>query len=317
MYSGRKRISFTVCAVVCVAATYGIANSEGEPTCDTPDVKRYDGVGVKSIPRPAGPRKGRRPMAVFTVRGPDDPMYPPEEERYDTYVALSDRPFTPARVTRLRDTVIKEGLREVKRHARRLAKEAYLEGVQGNIETYVEKVGTINKLNWGTTSQRAWRYEGNALDHDLLDRYDSDWDDIHLLTWGPLALTDRGAIDIDASLDGVKKFWNNTGTDDLELAPDPPSQEAPHQLLVGRTVRFSRNVSIRVSTSKILKTFYQEQPDKWADNWMRSARYVRASVGLDFCTDILKRKYLGTDLECRYYPSGRWVVLANVQLLMY
>lgn len=312
MYSQRKKISIAASVLLWIAAARCGADSEGDPTCKAPDAKRYDGVGVRAIPRPAEPRKERTPAAVFTMRRDGDaPVVRDEEDAYDAYVELSDRPFTPARVARVRETIINEGLRELKRQGRRLLRPEYLDGVNVDWVRYRESVQILNKLRWGT-AVRPWRFQYDAIDPELYGRYDSDWDDIHLVEWGPLTVTDSGAIDVDTSIEGLQKFWT-ARIEDVEVAPDPVRE--PRRLLVGQTVRLSHKVNLRVSSSSFLKTFYQERAQDWGDHVLQSVRYVRAAVGLDFYTDILKRRYLEVDVEGRYYPSGKWVVFLNVDLL--
>ncbi len=312
MYSERKKLSIAACVLLSMAASRCGADSEGDPTCEAPDATRYDGVGVNAIPRPAEPRKGRTPVAVFTTRRRDARAVLHEEGAYDTYVGLSNRPFTPARVSRVRETIINEGLRELKRHGRKLLRPEFLEGVNVDWVRYRETVQILNKLHWGS-SARPWRFQYDAIDPDLYGRYDSDWDDIHLIQWGPLTVTDRGAIDVDTSIDGLQKFWT-ASLEDVEVAPDPV-RDAPRRLLVGQTVRLSHKFNLRISSSSFFKTFYQERPEQWGDGMLQSARYVRAGIGLDFYTDILKRRYLEADIEGRYYPSGKWVVFLNIDLL--
>jgi hypothetical protein len=312
VYSQRKKISLAALALLWLAAARCGADSEGDPTCQAPDAKRYDGVGVRAIPRPPEPRRERRPAAVFTLRRENEaPVVSGEENAYDAYVTRSNRPFTPARVARLSETILNEGLRVLKRQARGALRAECIDGVNVDWVRYHEGVQILNKLRWGAEA-RPWRFQYDAIAPDLYGRYDSEWDDIHLAQWGPLTITDSGAIDVDTSLEGLQKFWT-AGFEDVEVAPDPVRE--PRRLLVGQTVRLSHKINLRVSSSALLKTFYREKPEGWGGSALHSARYVRVAVGLDFHTDILKRRYLDADLEARYYPSGKWVAFLNVAFL--
>ena len=192
-----------------------------------------------------------------------------------------------------------------------MIKRHYRPNIAMDEKDYRELRRIIGRMRW-KQGQPPWRFQDDQVNLEEFSRYDQEWDDIHLIRWGPFTVTDRGSIDVDTSLSGLQKFWED-GFEDIVLIPGPPT-EPPRELLVGKSVRFKHSMKVRISSSKIFKTFYKHSSTTWGEHLIDSARYARLRVGFDLYTHILKRKYFGSDLEFRIYPSGRWMAFLNVSL---
>lgn len=306
MERGRKRPR---CAWACVLVlpVWLQADSEGDSACRgvQRDARRYDGVGIASIPRPQGTCRLAKAEPVRTTEARLGVDAQARESSYDLYVALSDRPYTSPREERLTRGVVRETVNQLKRPMRRAFQDQFRESIAMSFDHYREGMALIGSLAWGD-DWHPWRFHYHSADTAWFERYDPEWDDVRLIVWGPFTVTDRAAIDVDTSLAGFTRLWEE-GFEDLQLAPGPPPLEPPRPLLVGSRVRFRRDLKFRVSGGKIVKTFYEKPTKEWGESLLQAGRYASLRLGLDFYTDILKRRYLRTDVQVRLYPSGKWV----------
>lgn len=279
-------------------------------------IKGYDGVGVQRIPRPAKKKRRTKPEAVLTTMGPLASIRPADnasaEPEFQTYARLSDRPFVSGHVRRIRATCKKRIAKEIRDQADDWIEEEFEAGVAMSYREYrdwLEKIGKIGHWN----EPEPWQFQYRQENLHSLSRYDQSWDDMRLVVWGPLTVTDRGSIDVDTSLSGLQKFWKSD-LKQVEVIPAPP-EEKPRERLVGKSVRFDYDFKLRISSSRLFDTVYKVSSRDWANSFIEAARYAQVKIGIDFCTDILKRKYLQSDLECRLYRDGRWIGFLNVKLI--
>jgi len=293
-------------------ALYVAANSESGVPAGGKKGNRYDGVQVDVIPKPHTSRPPRKARAVWTTIGPEV-RWKAEEgfsvRDYDWYARTADTPYVSRRDSRLSEAAMRQIARQAKHFARRTVRKIFKAGPSMDADEYRRYMEEIDKI--GGIEDPQWGFQYDKTDPVISDRFEREWDDTELVVWGPVTVTDSGALDLDVDFDDLKRL-GKVDLEDIVVAPPPPDKRPPR--LIGQTVRFRTRVKLRISSSRIFKTFYQRKPSRWLDQFLSAARYLKLSFGADMYTDILKRRYVGTSLEVRVYRTGDWATFFNVAL---
>ncbi len=299
---------------VCVATLLSLlsrisADSEGEgrPEERQGKLNRYDGVGIQVISRPTPVFRGRRPRILHTMGRERPDLMADIATSYDQYVRTAGQVYVLRRYTRVSAAVKRELGRVARRYARKGIKAIFRAGSAMDLWEYREHMRMISKISGGQDPFQRFQY--NGTDPMFSSRYDPEWDDMNLIAWGPLRVTDFGDTDFDLDPSDLTKLWD-VDLEDIVVAPSAPVEKPP--LRVGQRVRFHTRLNLRISTSRIARTFYEAPAHQWFDRLVDTARYARFRLRVDFYTDILRRRYLASDLELKVWPDGRWATFLNV-----
>jgi len=298
--------------IVCLALARPVSSHSDNPKPPSPGKKpdRYDGVGLEVMPKPArsGPKRVAR--AVWTTRGPHlhfdlDEGY--SARKYATYLQRAANGYQSPRWKRVTEAVKSQVAKHTRRFARRIVRRHFRAGPEMDQDEFRKRMEQIERI--GRSKPPRWRVQYDEVDPILSDRYEREWDDTTLIVWGPLVVTDSGAVDLDFDLDNLKRLWK-VDLEDIEIVPPPPDDKPPP--LLGQRVRFNTNIKIRISSSRLLKPFLTQKPGTWLGKFLNAGRYVRLRAGVDLYTDITKRRYFGSELEVRLYRDLRWAAFLNV-----
>lgn len=322
-YGRKSSISWwgrAVCTCVVGICTCGpgsvpvFANSEDYAAAEakTKKANRYDGVRLEVIPRPPQVEKHVKAEAVFTTLAPLRRVDGRDGRRwglYDQYVKLADRPFVPRRRERVTSSLKEQLARVTRRYSRKSINALFRASPDMDEDEYRQRMGVVDRIGSGESDDPRWAFRYGTVHAGDSSRYEREWDDASLLAWGPVTVTDSGNFDLDMSLSQVEKLWSGD-LEDIIVAPAPPTPTPVP--LIGQKVHFRSRANVRISSSRFFKTFYQSKPDKWPESLLETVRYAKVNLGADFYTDILKRRYFGTELEFRLYLDGEWAVFLNV-----
>ncbi len=279
---------------------------------------QYDGVGYSSIPRPASLRQKKSNSVslheparreVVDLAAPDAVF-----NDYERYVYNADMPYQPPREQRIKEVIKERGFKEIRRFFRKQLKDEFDEGVDITWREYEERRKKIDEI--GRKEDKLYRFQYDSIDPNVPDRTDPEWDDIALASYGPFVITDTGKLDLQTDWDKIKELWDD-GLGDIILVPEPPADTPKRNLLVGDTMKVNTKGKVRISSSRLFNPFYKESPGEWGDHitdYEEYFRYLQVSIGVDFYTPILKRRYCRTELEVRTYGDFRWSTYLNVVL---
>lgn len=313
----RKKNALSMAMVLLTIAAMASNDGRGTATPRTENLAPYDGVGIRVIKRPDTPS---RPSSATTVFQAINRMHDLEANPffkvndYERAIAASDKTFVPARETRIKN-VIKERLcKELRRRLTKIVEEEFDSGIAMSVEEMKHKRELINKI--GRKRDELWLFQDDRTNPNAKSRYDPDWDDINLVEAGPIVITDTGKVDIETNWNKLKKLWDD-GLDNVILVPEPPSEDPERELLVGKRIKYRTKGKIRISSTRLLKPFYQDDPQDWLDHiyeYPGYFRYFKASAGLDFFTDITQRRYCRMELAARVYADLKWTTYLNIVL---
>jgi hypothetical protein len=313
--SGRNALKFLVLCTTGVSLCFPtlLANNEDRVsdggTMTNGAGNRYDGVGLRSVPRPPDLRPPQKTRAVWTTMGrlapPGDTKTAPEDA-YHAYVALADQPFVSPREARITNAFNEQATRFAKRYGRKSIRTEFRAGpAMGSME-YVERLEAIERLGNGDSRLGI---QHDRTDPRFAERYDPEWDSIDLVGVGPLSVTDSGSFDLNVDFAEIEKLWE-VDLEDVVVAPAPPVDRP--QPLVGKKFSLRPRAKVSVSSSRFFKTFVNSKPSDWGDELTSAARCARFFLEANFFTDIRRVRYLRAEVEFQIYPDGRWGTFLNV-----
>lgn len=306
---GRKRMAARAARLLSLASIV-LANSEDETGREGGKGNPYDGVGVEALPRPQQVDRRPKPCLVRTMSSLLVGPVGDAQSCYDRYVRLSDRPFVLPRWTRVTSAVKRELAQVARRYGRKSINELFVTGPRMDVLEYRDHLETISQI--GGAKDPRLRFQYDKTDPLIGNRYEGEWDDVNLVVWGPVTVTDSGHFDFDVDLADLSRLWR-INLEEIEVAPPPPCENPPLQ--IGERVRFRTDFKLRISSSRIARAVAFKSTDLWTQKLLNAARYAKASLGVDLYTDIRRRRYLGSDVEFRAYPDGQWAAFLNIVLI--
>ncbi len=204
----------------------------------------------------------------------------------------------------LRNVAEREFFRQLRRHLKKQWRSQFRAIPSMRYETYKERVEKINQIGRNTDpiSEINGDYFSSQVREDLFHRSEEGEEEIPVIRWGPLVVSDSGSLHFDPSVI-TQIFLGNKDSEELtvdpEIGPEPKTMHRP--LFSGKGYRLHTRFRLNLNPLKIL-----DQGDP-----AEAFRSYGMVFEVTWLTDILRRERFVTECEAQYERDGEVTFFFN------